>query len=358
LGEPRTITELVDAAVRRARAGWASESFALGLCAALVVDVAAIESRADWNAPATLAAAAIGGIACGTTWWLERSRDRSEIARRVDRHLAQNGALATAFELDTRETTFVPDAAAATFARLLASRALAALPERAVTRGVPAPSPAFLAAPMIAAAVLAFALERDPRLPRDLAELAGKISVQLSSASGSTPDDALAVERLHATAAQLENVAAQRRADPAELAAGLSQAERDLATLLAHAPPDAAARPELQAARDATSALLARLAETSARGSGSVGNAAETTGFGADGASKLANDAAPRTMSGPPRPAEPLGSPDVTAAPPTDIDQSPSPEPGTVAGRWWPTQYDQVVASWLSARAASQPQSR
>lgn len=359
MSEPRSIAELVDAAVRRARAGWASESFALGLCAALVVDVAAIASRADFDAPATLAAAAIGGVACGAAWWVERCRDRIEIARRVDRHLAQNGALATAYELETRHVGFAPHAAAATFARLITERALAALPERAVARGIPAPSPAFLAAPLIAAAVLAFALERDSRLPSDLAELAGRVSMQLSSTSSSSADDAAAVERLHATAAQLANVAAQRRAEPAEISAQLSQAERDLATLLADAPATAAARPELQAARDATSALLARLAERSGSGPGNAGNPAADSGFDAGGASTLANDAAPRTMSGPPRPADTVGSRDVTAAPQTNAnDQSPRTEPGTIAGRWWPAQYDQVVASWLAARADSEPETR
>lgn len=343
MAEPRSIAEFVDVAVRRARAGWIGESLALGLAAAIAVDVAALASGAPWSDPASLAASALGGVACAATWWVERRRDRLEVARSLDRRLAQDGALTTALELGEREGSD-------SFARVLAQRALAMLPARAVARAVPSPSPAFVAAPLIAAAVLAFALERAPSTSSEVRRLAGRAADSLSAAAEANRDDSALAEDLRDVAAQLRKVAERGQAVSPELERRARELDHALADRLQSDPPAGAAREQLATARDATSALLAQAA-----GAGGVegiaGITAENGSSQSPDSSALARDAAARTMSGPPQRTE--SSRDVIAT--TEPSSSaPHAEPGTTAGRWWPPQYDAIVARFAAAREATE----
>jgi hypothetical protein len=344
MSERTSVASWVDAAARRARTFVALESLALALAAAVVVIVAAVVSGAGALEPATFGAAAIGAVACATTWAVERSRERIEIARRVDRKLDQRGALVTAFEGER-------GGASNPFVRSLAQRVAAALSPKALERAIPWPSPAFAAAPLIAVAVLAFAIDRGPLLSSSEAELVGRVAGALSSAAQS-PAIANAnspeVQRVLASSQTLAQAARTRRADRGELARELSAAEASLSELAKKVPPTDV---DLRAARDLTSGALAQLGQALADRGASGAVATSASNPSEMPASAFANGSAPRTMSDPAAPAQPPMSVSQPVAPnPT----TPANEVGTTAGRWWPARYDAVVAAFVDASQRTQ----
>lgn len=65
----------------------------------------------------------------------------------------------------------------------------------------------------------------------------------------------------------------------------------------------------------------------------------------------MQNEPAARTMVGSPRGATDRATP-PSSAPASDA--PPAPEAGTAAGRWWPAEYDDVVAAWRELAAGRQ----
>jgi hypothetical protein len=343
------------------------ECAALGSAALLLCLCAARLSGADPFTPQAFGAALVGGAFAAATWFCERRKGPLEIARRLDRGLEQRGALLTAFECDRRAG---PEASERfSLERLLVERVARELPARAHVRAIARPSPALAASVLLAAALLAWTLERGGATvgsARPLADLsalqrvlrAGLVASGASGASGaegsaSAPSgEPLAL--LARAADRLDEVTREERGG--ELRSSLREIDAELGRLLGE---PGAHRPEWSAARDLTEAALAALSSDGAGGDRGVGSSGGSTGSGADTA--LANAPPERTMAGSAPAAEPLpnasGSTVPSSAPAAGAGapSGPAAETGTLAGRWWPARYDALVASWTLDRSGAKP---
>jgi hypothetical protein len=340
-GRPSSIARVLAAARRRRTQNSALESTALGLCAVGIGVAAALLSGTSAEKLAALAAC---GLLCGAsmagTWWVERAKlGELDLARRLDRKLGLDGALATAFELrgDERGGGLVP---------ILEQRVLARLGPEQLRSCQPAPGWSWLALPAIGALMVALALE----LPSSVAKW------DMSRAPGgfqAAPAGPLASAEALLQALQSGDL------DPELDRNGLAaQIEAALAELPSVGP--ALRTPSGLSAAELSAQLLQARAALSHRespgagaftsdprtGSGSGANSSDAS-EGADSA--LAIGSLDRTIVGSnPPAAEQHGRPAESPSAP----QAGAGEAGTLAGRWWPERYDPVVQGWRRALAA------
>ena len=329
-----TIAEFVEKALVRTRIAAFVEGVLLGLTAALGTAGALVLSRSEpWSA-AGLVVQGVSAFACAGAWWAEHWPVRPEVAGRADRKLGFDGALLAAWERE-RE--------GGGLGSLLAARVVARLPADALARGVKRPALALAAGPL-AALALFLALPRPaPALPAGVPELAGRVAVALGRASGEESAPAELVElrsRLEATA--VGATGAEEAAEALERAAGVLEGASAAV---------GGADPVLLAGSDLARAALARLAEARKTPSGSSkggpataesGGSSSAAGFG------MQNEPAARTMVGSPRGASDRATPPSSGPAPA---VPPALEAGTAAGRWWPAEYDDVVAAWRELAA-------
>ena len=327
---PRSTLELVAAALLRTRLSRGAESACLALAAGLGAASAAELSGASAGTLPVLAVATLCAAACGATWWREHRGSAAEVARAADRRLAQDGALVTAFESELRGG----------LAALLAARTLGALPDGSLARAAPGPALAFLAAPLAAAALLSAVAQRVQGPGPGAFELAGRASAASARAAGSSGDPRAAeLARLAAGAVEAAETGA---GSPAEAAQALLEVQARLEELVAERSARGEFDPELWAARDLVQDAARGLSQGAPGGAPGAGGA-EPAATKPSAALKKAPSG--RTMS---------GSQSEGRSPPTPSDAptgaAAEAEVGTVAGRWWPRQYDDLVARWLATQ--------
>lgn len=325
-----SVAAIVARAARRATRLALLEGAAVGAAAALFVAAAAAASGEGVAA----AAAAVGGALAFATWVLERRVAGRALARRLDRALGRGGALITAFDWE-REP-----ARGALGAALARAEVRAASPER--VRAALRPLGAVAAAPLVAAALLAAALESRP--PTGPALALG------AALPGSAPAD-LDDDEVGAELAPDAPGAAERAPGEGPTPAPEPTEEPGAA------PPVGADGGDLEPDREAAG----RTRERSAPSAAEVADAPSAVEPEATG---LAPGAGDRTMSGRsagPGPAA-AGTGSASAAspvdPPTASEAPPREAPGeggSLAGRWWPERYDRLVALWVEDRRARNP---
>ncbi|MCY3000422.1 MAG: hypothetical protein NTV21_01240 [Planctomycetota bacterium] len=331
---PASIAEVVEGALVRTRLAALVEGVLLGLTAALGTAGALVLSRSEPWSVAGFVVQGVSALACAGAWWAEHWPTRAEVAGRADRRLGLDGALLAAWE---RERD------GGGLGGLLAARVLARLPADALARAAKKPALALAAGPL-AALALFLALPRPaPALPVGVPELAGKVAVALGRAQGTDGAPAELVElrtRLEA--------AAQGALGAEEAGEALEQAALVLEGASAQA---GGADPVLLAGSDLARAALARLADTRKAPAGpSTGgkNPSESDGSGSATGFGMQNEPAARTMVGSPRGALDRATPPSSGPAPA---VPPASEAGTAAGRWWPAEYDDVVAAWRELAA-------
>ena len=316
----------VDSFHRRGLAIAGLEAFAIAASAALTALAAARVEGVDLGDPVLTWVALVAGGFGGAAFFGERRPSPRASALRMDRGLAANGVIATAWEQPVPRTSM---------AELLAQRAVAltagALPTRA-------PSPAFLSGPLIA---LALVLMADSQAAPDATSAAGPAvaSGALPDSAASDPSDAADVEVGEAVAvARLERARQVRE----RLAAAVDPAER------AHAETEWAALERGLSSRERERLEQPNSAAEPAaeRASGAPG--AESDGSGADGWSGRGSAG---MMSGRSVTVE------SGAGAPTDGVPVPEPRPapnqpfGWIGTEPWPAEYEELVERWLSQRA-------
>jgi hypothetical protein len=314
-------------------------------------------------------AAFVCAVCCALSWWVEHRPRPADVAARIDTKLRLSGALVTAFEL---EAVRVPGAASSGIGRLLLERVTRRVTRKDGLRVALPRSGKFLALPLIAAGLLAGALdmrrEEPPPVPLDrlLAGLAGEAAAlgagtSTDFAAGDlTAEEVRAALDLAARAGRLELSAGAGPLDPQEreeLAREAELLQGELQELSTRLPPDS------ETARAAErAASWAEVAGTGGRDPDRAPAAApdvapdeapHETGQGeSDGSGGLEVAAGPAdgTMLG--SPAE-LGDPfDGSGGAASPAPESAREERGVVAGRWWPARYDSVVERWVEVRRA------
>lgn len=360
----------------------------------LVTAAAAVAEGLPLRDPVTWCLAVAAGAATGVSWFVDLRPRAGVLARRIDRGLRLDGALVTAWELESRGVE-------SPLARLLARGVRRRVRSSEAVRAALPPSGPILAVPFLGASLLAWVcgLRADE----------GGVHVQpaLAAAVGALQEaEGVAQEELSAgamSAADLRELAAlTRRArelaaegervgdDPAR-AAGLRRELADLAEGIDELAHERGARPELARALDRAAACADAAGEglgaaakeddpalaaaggtdDDAPGSGADGARSETAAGGAaDGTpgetgergerggdlpgGELALAGADGTMSAPSNGDE---------APPTRPDPGPSNvetdahdtggAPGGVAlDRWWPARHATLAGRWIESRRA------
>lgn len=330
----------VERLVRRARradfALRAAEASCLGACAGLLCAAAARAEGSALSAPVWIAAS-VAGICAAATWMLERSRGSDAFAGALDRRLGLEGALVTVRN---------PAPSDSRVGELLTQRVQRVVADRGRRAILASTSPAWIAAPLLGAAVLALvadssASSRDTRAP--LADAAAALTALQS------PDDGAQ----HETDAQVATLASDVRrwlerhgedgGDTNGGAAELVELERRARAL---APQTGARRAaaldelasRLSSARDRGGVGPSSGASLGDRPTGSSG-AGAAHGFDAEGGSTSSNLTSTRA----------LGTMSDPASGGTSSARTGAVEGGLGAVRWWPPVYDRLVARWFQS---------
>lgn len=335
---PATLPEFVERALVRTKLAALVEGVLLGATAGLGTAAALVLSKSEpWSA-AGWVVQGVSALACAGTWWAEHWPTRAEVAARADRRLGFDGALVAAWERE-RE--------GGGLGALLAARVVERLPADALARAAKRPALALAAGPLAALALFLALPKPVPALPEGVAELAGKVSVALGRAQGA---DGEASAELVELRGRLE-AAAQGAAEAGQAADALERAAQVLENASLRAE---GADPVLLAGADLAKAALARLADAGRAPTGAKAGGlapSESGGSGSASGFGMQNEPAARTMVGSPRGASDRATPPspgpVPAVPPAS-------EVGTTAGRWWPAEYDDVVAAWRELAAGRQ----
>ncbi len=314
------------------------------LAAAVTAAAIELDGGPSRELPAVLALLLAASFA-GASWWREERADELDFARRIDRRLELNGALATAHEARGESG----------LATLLAQRTAARLGPDALRRAAPAPNLGWLAAPFAGLALWLAAHGASAPPASELAQLASSLATELA-ASGEL--DPAVSARLRESAVQLAESAARAHAAPAELPAQARALSEQVTQLARELAPSSERALELLAAAQRLDALAASGAGRPSADSASRGAAAgtdvqrgtSTSLHSEPGERTMMGSAAP--VAGPSNPSDERPLPRASAgALPGDASWSPPAlEAALLAGRWWSEDYDAVVAGWHAAR--------
>jgi len=312
-------------------ARWVENALAGGAAACLALAAAAL-SGATPGSEGRAAAAGLCGVLAALTLAAERRRSVRCFAQSLDQWLGEAGALATAFECEER-------AGAGPLAALHVARTASRLDRSRLRAAVSPPSPVFLAALAVAAALAALASELGQMSmgrpsPAVLAGAAlSRVTDLAARGEGLAPAE---IEQALRDAAGLVDLEA---ASPAERA----QTEEALELLLAGRNLGAGSR---SAARD----LLERLRQTAAGPARGSGSGAGPAGAGPAGSGEPPVAAGPpgRTMSGPPE-----ATSSVPATRPSPVPAPSAAAAGPPAGRWWPRRHAAVVSGYVERTRAA-----
>ena len=296
--------------------------------------------------------AVLGGALAGASWRLEHHRDLAAVARVLDRKLRHRGALVTAYETEERRQN-------GPLAVLLQGHVLHRLRTRDALHAI-APSLVLpLAVPLVGVALLALALEgtsvEETGLFLDPGDLVGEIDglrvEALAAGEEGMLDDATVrdLNRLQRKVEDLAHALGRAADDPARLRAEIEAVDRELVDLGARTAEDPALAARLEAVRPYLDAARMGLADRAAPGDRAEGAAgagggetgdASLTGKGGHGTIPGSSDRGAERAD----PTSPeTNSPDV---PPSPVVGEGS-EEGSIAGRWWADEYDEIVAGWV-----------
>lgn len=335
----RGIRVAVGRAWWRFHAARLAECACLGLAACLVTLAAAVASGARPLTSAALLAAGLSALACGVAWWHEQRRTLAQVAHRLDAGLGREGALVTAFECAGR-------AERGALEELLLEREARDLVPASGRRAIAPPSVAFVAAPLIAAAVLSLALEHSPQ-PGTPGQVRGGGAGALAGGelAGGEPGADVAAE----TGGESDLVASGSSPLAAPAPAPTPANAESPAGSLAEAGGDA---PNGDSAGSAASNGPLAGTELAA---GTEVQPPESPAQGTSSGSALAHGDAGSTMAGSATGAGAAMSQTNESSSSTRTPlEGDAPEPGVVAGRWWPAHYDAIVRDWTAARGEEQ----
>jgi hypothetical protein len=313
--------------------------------------------RAAWPLAASC------GVLCAASWWLEHRQGTIALARALDERLRHHGALLTAFELEQRAAR-TPRA----MEELVSRRVLERLRRGEALRALVPPFLAPVAAPTLAGLALVCAHDaRGPRVHEELDFLAlaqgferalsRPVSVdEPTGLAGEDPGGGLSrAERqelleLLAARAALPFSAPGWREDPAGLGAELLELDRRLVALREAAEPGSELAESLEEARVWLDALQRGVA-----GGTEPPASAGTEPGGLTGAREEGTiSGSPPALQTARSPADPMAARAPMPAEAAQAGGVPAPAPlGLQAGRWWPAEYDSVVARWLELEEAA-----
>ncbi|QDU69239.1 hypothetical protein [Engelhardtia mirabilis] len=296
------VRELVGRAVGASRAVRAGQALLVAVAAGCSVQVAIV---ADGGTPFGLEAWVVAGLAacfCGAAWFAGLPVRAAAVAGRIDVQFGRGGALATAFEVEPRGGAVVV---------ALSTRALAELPRGEVLRRAVPDSTFAGAAPLVAAAILALALEsRDrppagPRVSALTAAMAEDLAQAALAAPGDSPDRpsaelVTALREAASEAADLAERAARRPDDSSGDEERTRKLIGELERLARETPVDAPWRDAVDSARVAAHALGAKgLSEDGEPGVAEGDGDAQAAGPASNGAEPGASELAPLPAGAP-----------------------------------------------------------
>jgi len=335
-------------AVRLHRAFRMLECAAAGVLGGAIVLAAGLASGADVERDLVLVGCGVALLTMSVAW-RERPPLAADVVRRADRTAGLEGALPAALDATRARTS--ARAISTDLAAALATRVRAVVGPRQLAQAARPRTPLLFAAPLVGAALVAFALEtRPPPAPRDTSAVEAVYGAAAAARNAGSPAtaDALEVEARRLETAQLRDPASAEALRAAR--AAIEALARDLpVTDAARAPLErlvlelgggdtgSAARSGFREAGAATAG-----AETASQaGSDAPGTAASGTPAPAG----LANGALDGRMFGPPAGGEPLPG---SGLPANGTAGPGGPGRGVTSARWWPSRYDDVVARYLA----------
>jgi len=310
--------------------------------AALVSGLAGPELAGSWGV------AFLCGVLCGAAWWLEHPQGVRATARALDQRLRHHGALVTAFELETSLAQSPMEA-------LVSARVLARLRTGEALRALVPPLLLPVAAPTLAALALVLAVDaRRAPPPRELDFLAlaegldqalslGALDEDRTGLAGEDPEGGLSRRQVQALGEVLHGRGAlpwsaeDWRTDPEAARAAVARLDRRVAELARELDPGSELAGRLAQARVWLDALRMGLAAGAPEGAGGTEGSGDETPGAADG--RISGSRAPGEVA--------PSSPEAMPQAPASGTALPTPALGRQAGRWWPAEYDAVVARWL-----------
>ncbi len=362
---PFSVRAVVHGTSRALRAACGAECALLFVAAFLLVRAAAVLSGVEGAGPAGWAPGALAGALAALAWWWGHPVNAALLARELDRRLRHQGALVTAFELEDERRPLAP------IEELVRERVLGRLRADEAVRSVFPSLVLPLGAPVLAALLLALAVERTRELPRLAAavreRLTGGLEGVLSSAIGEVRDASEQGELQAAVARELLELLHRggelahdlESSESSGKGAELAGLESELADRGASLPPGSALSARIEEVRVWLDALAVELEPAAAAGGTSGGMPG---GAGPDTASSGTGTAAAR----PEAPADGSGPAGVVHALQDDlqrggtherVDGGPAESPpaharGSPGARWWPREYDALVQRWVELRRA------
>lgn len=341
-------TTPVAARVRFAGRGLAvartGECILLGATALCLTLAAAAASGATWGAADAWAVAVACGVLASRTWWLEHRRSPRQVARAIDRVRGLDGALVTAWEVESRGDAVGLALALRVTRRIGAREALSAV--------LPFTAP-LLALPFAAAALLALALDegRGGTSEARLAPITGRLESQLAGAGAGEAGEAagISLAERHELADLARRAQALERArengdwgeretleELSSLSAAVERVRREL-------PARSSLRSKLEAARGTLDTALAALREGGDASAGVLDGGAGGGGTGSPAAGTMSVEdsvTVPATMEDPGRANERAVSASAAGGGGA----------GVIGGRWWPWEHDAIVERWVESR--------
>lgn len=346
----------------------ATESFLIGVAAALVCLAASVASGArEFLTAIWVVAGAVGWFAA-SSWWLEHSPTEASVARRLD----GDGALVTAYECEV-------SGGSSRLQPLLSRRVIADLAASG-PRIARAPSALIFAILLAAGAALALALESGPTSSSRLVDARrATLTERARALAAAAEDDADApsadaageVRELAQTAATL----ATTRSSERQLADLAARADREALDHAGHPRVQEALDATAAAARDLSSALAGNYASESRRGAGeraaSAGGPPQASSDRASGQvpagardrathqpSAAASQDSNAGLGGDSGTDMRDGSADVTMlrpelGPASGAAANAAAERGLSGVRWWPRRFDAIVERWVEHQRAS-----
>lgn len=328
------------------RAARATESMLISASAfALTLACAVYSSGETVGAQELVVAVVCAGLAAATWWWPRRLGEPA-VAKRLDRKLNLDGAYLTAWEVESGRLESTP------LSRLLAARISARVQGSHVVRTTLPNSTPWIAAPFVAAALLALALAevRSEHESSNATAATGAVVDVLSGLrSEAAREGNLSQEDLSELGELLQEARALAAMDSSELADSdgrMTELEKDLERLAAESPVDSALRQGLQESQVFVDQARMTLAETpSAPETGEV-----SPKPAASPGSEVASGAEPGTMSGSPsgEVGPTVGSSNRTTL--TASEDAPNSAGVFSRGRWWPARHNELVSNWVEAR--------
>ena len=331
------------------RAARATESTLIAFTAFALILASAVYSSGEVASLQELALSLVCALLAALSWWWPHRLGERSVAARLDSKLKLDGAYLTAWEVEAGRVSSSP------IARLLGVRLLARIRHSQAIRAALPHSAPWIAAPFVAAAVLALALgevrssHQNSTTAVAARSLAGALADLRSEAAREGNLTAEDLERLDQAAAEARELAVDASSieeqDTADLERRMSELAGELSQLASDSPADSDLRQELedsQVLADQALMTLPELDKPADLGKTSVNPEASS-------GTEVASGTEPGTMSDSPGGdlSPKSDSPDLTMR--TDREDDPNSAGVYSRGRWWPAQDDELVSSWVEA---------